>query len=111
MKRFVVVLAVLAAALIAFPAVAGAAGKRPIVYVVVIDGLDGDRYEVDRTPFMFGLLEGQGGRAAYYPQSESVLPAETNPNHTAMMSGSPPGRSGIPSNQFALYAPLPPDAN
>ncbi len=41
-----------------------------------------------------------------YPQSQSVIPAETNPNHTAMMSGAFPGRSGIPANAFALYAPL-----
>ena len=57
--------------------------------VLVIDGLEGNLYDAEHTPFMFSLLEGQGGRAAYYPQSESVLPAETNPNHTAMMSGSP----------------------
>ena len=93
------------AALVAFPASAGAA-KRPIVYVIVIDGLERSLFGAEHTPFMFGLLERQGGRATYYPQSESVLPAETNPNHTAMMSGSPPGQSGIPSNQFALYAPL-----
>ena len=35
-----------------------------------------------------------------------MIPAETNPNHTAMMSGAYPGSSGIPANAFALYAPL-----
>ena len=106
MKRLLVCLCALAGLLAVLPATAAAAAKRPIVYVVVIDGLDGDLFDSSQTPFMFGMLEGEGGRATFYPQSSSVLPSETNPNHTAMMSGSPPGRSGIPSNQFALYAPL-----
>ena len=106
MKRLAVILALLAAACAALPATVAAAAKRPIVYVIVIDGLDGDRVDAEAAPFMTSLINREGGRATYYPQSLSVLPAETNPNHTAMMSGSPPGQSGIPSNQFAIYAPL-----
>ena len=105
MRRIVVFCALIAGALLALPAAAGAA-KRPIVYVIVIDGLDGDRVNSDTAPFISAVLDKQGGRGTYYPQSQSVLPSETNPNHTAMMSGSPPGQSGIPSNQFAIYAPL-----
>ena len=89
----------------AFPASAASAA-RPIVYVIVIDGLDGDRVEMGGAPFISSLLNGQGGRGTYFPQSRSVLPSETNPNHTAMMSGAPPGSSGVPSNQFGIYAPL-----
>ena len=105
MRRLVLCACLLAAAVAVFPT-AAMAGKRPIVYVVVIDGLDGDRVDMGGTPFISSLLNGQGGRGTYFPQSRSVLPSETNPNHTAMMSGSPPGQSGVPSNQFAIYAPL-----
>src|SRR3712207_5092160 len=105
MRRRAALCCLIVAALAALPAGASAA-KRPIVYVVVIDGLDGDRVEAGGAPFISAVLGGNGGRGTYFPGSRSVLPSETNPNHTAMMSGAPPGSSGIPSNQFALYAPL-----
>jgi hypothetical protein len=85
---------------------AAAAKQRPLVYVVVLDGLDGDRVEQGRAPFISSLLAGDGASATYFPESSSVLPAETNPNHVAMMTGAYPDRSGIPANTFALYAPL-----
>jgi Type I phosphodiesterase / nucleotide pyrophosphatase len=85
---------------------ADAAPKPPLVYVVVIDGLDGDSVESGQAPFISSLLAGEGGRGSYFPRSSSVLPAETNPNHTAMMTGAFPGSSGIAANAFALYAPL-----
>ncbi len=87
------------------PAAASAA-QRPIVYAVVLDGLDGDRVEQGGAPFISSLLAGEGGRGTYFPRSSSVIPAETNPNHTAMMSGAYPGSSGVAANAFALYAPL-----
>ena len=90
----------------AVPASAMAARERPLVYVVVLDGLDGDTVEAGGAPFISSLLAGQDANATYFPGSSSVIPAETNPNHTAMMSGAYPGRSGIPANAFALYAPL-----
>lgn len=83
-----------------------ASAKKPIVYVVVIDGLDGDSVEAEKAPFISSLLEGVGSNGTYFPQSSSVIPAETNPNHTAMMTGALPGKSGIPANTFAIYAPL-----
>lgn len=79
------------------------AEPRPIVYMVVIDGLDGDRIDGGRAPFIASLLE---GNATYYRESRSVMPAETNPNHTAMVTGAYSGQSGIAGNQFAMYAPL-----
>jgi hypothetical protein len=85
---------------------AGEAAAKPIVYVVVIDGLDGDTVEAGGAPFIDGLFEGQEGRGTYFPNSRSVIPAETNPNHTAMMTGALPGKSGIAANAFAIYAPL-----
>ena len=94
-----------ALAVCALPAAASAA-ERPLVYVVVLDALDGDRVEGGGAPFISSLLAGDDAHATYFPNSSSVIPAETNPNHTAMMSGAYPGRSGIPANAFALYAPL-----
>jgi predicted AlkP superfamily pyrophosphatase or phosphodiesterase len=90
------------------PAAAATTGasERPLVYVVVLDGLERDRVEQGKAPFISSLLAGEGANATYFPNSRSVMPAETNPNHIAMMSGAFPGRSGNPSNAFALYAPL-----
>lgn len=105
-RRIRVFTVVAALALALLPAAASAAAERPLVYVVVLDGLDGDRVEAGGAPFISSLLAGEAGNATYFPQSSSVIPAETNPNHVAMMSGAYPGRSGIPANTFALYAPL-----
>ena len=80
--------------------------ERPIVYAVVIDGLDGDRVDEGKAPFIKTLLDGRGARATYFQESRSILIAETNPNHLAMMSGAYGDESGIPGNAFALYSPL-----
>ncbi len=82
------------------------AAERPIVYAIVLDGLDGDAVDASTAPFLTALLSGEGGRATYYPESRSVMIAETNPNHTAMMTGAYGEDSGIPGNAFALYSPL-----
>lgn len=102
--------ALLAAASLATPAaatapgVAGraavAAGEPPLVYVIVLDGLDGDLYDAGRLPFLKGLV---GNRGTYYQESRAIMVAETNPNHTAMISGAYADSSGIPGNDFALY--------
>ncbi|HKP20624.1 MAG TPA: alkaline phosphatase family protein, partial [Thermoleophilaceae bacterium] len=82
---------------------AQAAKPRPLVYAVVIDGLDGDKVDEGKAPFISSLL---GGRATYYRESRSVMIAETNPNHVAMLTGAYGNASGFPGNAFALYAPL-----
>ena len=82
---------------------AHAAVQRPIVYAVVIDGLDGDKVDEGKAPFISSLL---GGHATYYRESRSIMVAETNPNHTAMMTGAYGNASGFPGNAFAIYAPL-----
>ena len=104
MGRWSPVILIVVAALLA-PVTAEAA-ERPIVYVISLDGLDGDRVNQGSAPFLSGLLTGGGGRATSYPESRSVMIAETNPNHTAMMTGAYGGASGIPGNAFAIYAPL-----
>jgi Type I phosphodiesterase / nucleotide pyrophosphatase len=91
------------AVLLALGAPAAVAAERPVVYVVVIDGLDGDRVDQGRAPFISSLLADSG---TYYQESRSVMIAETNPNHVAMMTGAYGGSSGIPGNAFAVYAPL-----
>lgn len=89
-----------------FPALATAqASERPLVYVFVLDGLDGDRVDSGRAPFIASLLRGEdGARSTYYPESRSVMIAETNPNHVAMATGAYGDKSGIPGNSFAIYS-------
>lgn len=95
------VLAVAAAA----PA-AAALAERPLVYVVVVDGLDGDRVDAGRAPFVSSLLQGSDAHATYYRESRAVMASETNPNHVAMATGAYGGDSGIPANAFAVYHPI-----
>ncbi len=47
-------------ALLAMAVPAQAATPRPIVYTVVIDGLDGDRVDAGKAPFISSLLAGRG---------------------------------------------------
>jgi predicted AlkP superfamily pyrophosphatase or phosphodiesterase len=78
----------------------------PLVYVFSVDGLDGDRVDQGRAPFLSRLLLGQeDNRATYYRESRSVMVAETNPNHAAMATGAFGESSGIPGNAFAVYGP------
>ena len=104
MFRKTALLTGLALVLMAVPAEAKT--PRPIVYTVVIDGLDGDRVDAGRAPFISSLLAGQDARATYYRESRSIMVAETNPNHTAMITGAYADRSGIPGNSFAVYSKL-----
>lgn len=84
-----------------------ASAERPIVYAVVVDGLDGDAVDAGEAPFIGSLIDGAAGaNVQYYEESRSVMVAETNPNHTAMMTGAYTNRSGIAGNSFALYAEL-----
>jgi arylsulfatase A-like enzyme len=104
--RYAAIVLALVALGVALPAGAHAATPRPIVYVVVVDGMDGDRVDDGKAPFISSLLAGQNARAAYYRESRSVMVAETNPNHAAMMTGAYPSRSGVYANGFAVYHPV-----
>ncbi len=108
--RLLLSAAVLAA--LVLPAAAGAQGapadvtSKPLVYVFVLDGLDGDRVDQGRAPFLSSLLAGQNGaRSTYYRESRAIMVAETNPNHTAMATGAYGNSSGVPGNSFAVYSP------
>lgn len=79
------------------------------VYAFVLDGLDGDALSEGSAPFISSLIRGEkGASTTYYPDSRSVMVAETNPNHTAMITGAYPESSGIVGNEFAVYGE-PPD--
>lgn len=101
-------LAATVAVLLACAAVpAAAAAERPLVYVVSIDGLDGDRVDDGKAPYISSLLAGQqGARATYYQESRALLIAETNPNHVAMVTGAYIDRSGTAGNGYGVYFPV-----
>lgn len=90
---------------LALPA-AATARERPLVYAVVIDGLDGDNIARGDAPFIRSLISGEDSSAQFYRESRSVMVAETNPNHIAMMTGAYTSNSGIAGNSFALYSDL-----
>lgn len=93
------------ALLLLAPAAASAQSfaENPLVYVFVVDGLDGDRVDQGRAPYISRLLAGsEGARSTYYRESRSIMVAETNPNHAAMATGAYADRSGIPGNAFAI---------
>ncbi|HQR80898.1 MAG TPA: alkaline phosphatase family protein, partial [Actinomycetota bacterium] len=101
MKRILLPLTGAAVALGAFAAPAQAAtNDKPLVYIFVVDALDGDQYDQGRLPFVKGLVDKRG---TYYQESRAIMIAETNPNHTAMITGAYADTSGIPGNDFALY--------
>ena len=99
----------LLAALLAFAPAAEAANpkskraKRTFVYVLVVDGLDRDAVVGEgRAPFLSSLIDdGPGGHGVFYRNSRSVMVAETNPNHSSMITGAFPERHGIVGNAFA----------
>ena len=97
-----ILLALFGLAVLAAPA--RAAEPAPLVYVVVIDALDGDAVDQGNAPFIASLLRGDdGSRATYYRESRSIMVAETNPNHVAMATGAYGEVSGIPGNAFAVH--------
>jgi predicted AlkP superfamily pyrophosphatase or phosphodiesterase len=72
---------------------------KPLVYVFSLDAQDGDRaIDQGRAPFLGRLVRGEeGARATYYRESRGIMVSETNPNHTAMVTGAYGERSGIPA--------------
>jgi hypothetical protein len=65
-------------------------------YVVVIDGLRPHEVNKDLMPNLTALRQ----EATWYQQARAVFPAETLPNHAAMMTGVTGKRSGIVGNYF-----------
>ena len=77
----------------ASPAVADTESLR--VYVLVTDGLDPEEV----TPELMPNLAELKGQSTWYDDARAVFPAETLPNHAAMMTGVLPARNGIVANQ------------
>lgn len=102
-------LLILLAAALAAPASSAAQATDPggpLVYVFVLDALDGDRVDAGVAPYLQSLVRGeQGARTTYFRESRSIMIAETNPNHVAMATGAYGSTSGIPGNSFAVYGP------
>jgi len=71
---------------------AAATGRR--VYVLVVDGCRPDEIDPTLTPRLYALREG----GTHYPNARSLPVTETIPNHTMMMSGMRPDRTGVPAN-------------
>jgi hypothetical protein len=106
-KRLDVLIAVAAVgAFCLLAAPAAHAVPRPLVYVLVIDGIGGNQVDAGKAPFIASLLRGDGARATYYRESRAIMPALTNPNHTAMMSGAYSDVNGTPGDGFAIYGNL-----
>ncbi|MGH2807971.1 MAG: alkaline phosphatase family protein [Actinomycetota bacterium] len=66
------------------------------VYVVVLDGLAPHEVDPTLTPNLSALRD----EGTWYEAARAVLPAETLPNHAAMMTGVLPERSGIVANDY-----------
>jgi hypothetical protein len=109
MKRLAAAITALAALVACAPASAQQpvdSGSGPLVYVFVLDGLEGDHVDQGKAPYLASLLAGQEeARATLFKESRSIMVAETNPNHTAMATGDYADRSGIAGNTFAVYGP------
>ena len=69
------------------------------VHVIVVDGMRPDELRSELTPTLTGLAAG----GIHYPDASAITIAETLPNHTAMMTGVLPARSGVPAN--SVYDP------
>ncbi|WP_007027662.1 alkaline phosphatase family protein, partial [Saccharomonospora iraqiensis] len=76
---------------------AGRAGPR--VYVLVVDGLRPDEITALSTPTLHRLR----ADGTDFPAARSLPVMETLPNHTMMMSGMRPDRTGVPAN--SVYDP------
>lgn len=75
------------------------AGIGPVrVFVVVLDGFQPEDVTPTLTPTLWALRE--GGEARVYTNALSNMMSETNPNHTAMMTGTYGDTHGIFANEF-----------
>ena len=83
---------VLSAAAGAPAARATAGGLR--VYVLVVDGCRPEEISPARTPRLAALKQ----QGTWYPAARSLPVMETIPNHTMMMTGVRPDRTGVPGN-------------
>lgn len=72
----------------------GAVAARRRVYVLVVDGCRPDEVTPALTPRLTALRE----EGMWFPNARSLPVMETIPNHTMMMAGMRPDRTGVPAN-------------
>ncbi|GAA1920817.1 hypothetical protein GCM10009737_22960 [Nocardioides lentus] len=87
--------AVAAGALAGAGGAAAAAARDRRAYVLVLDGCRPDEIDSGLMPTVRALRD--AGRR--YPRARGLPILETIPNHTMMMTGVRPDRSGVPANQ------------
>lgn len=68
------------------------------VIVLVVDGLQPESVTPTLTPTLWSLIH--TGQARQYTRAEGVMVSETNPNHTAMITGAYGDANGIVANFF-----------
>ncbi|MBI2170135.1 MAG: alkaline phosphatase family protein [Actinobacteria bacterium] len=66
------------------------------VYAVVVDGLNSDEI----TPVLMPRLSALRASGTEYAAAQATHVAETLPNHTAMVTGVPADRHGVPANEI-----------
>ncbi len=78
------------------PTASAAVVRKKRMYVVVVDGCRPDEITAAQTPQMHALRS----RGMHFPNARSLPVMETIPNHTMMMTGVRPDRSGVPANSI-----------
>ncbi len=69
------------------------------MHVIVVEACGRTSCDRSSPPTLTGLAAG----GIHYPDASAITIAETLPNHTAMMTGVLPARSGVPAN--SVYDP------
>jgi len=78
------------------PTASAALVRKKRVYVVVVDGCRPDEITLTQTPQLHALRS----QGMHFPNARSLPIMETIPNHTMMMTGVRPDRSGVPANSI-----------
>jgi Type I phosphodiesterase / nucleotide pyrophosphatase len=77
-----------------------AAAERPHVYLVVVDGLDARFVTRERMPRLFATIARDAPRSSYFPAAHAAMPARTDTNHAALLTGTQTDAHGITGNDF-----------
>ena len=78
------------------PAAAARRRTRKRAYVLVTDGCIPSEIDSGLTPRLMALRDG----GLHFPRASSMPIMETIPNHTMMMTGQRPDRTGVPANSI-----------
>ena len=78
------------------PIASATVARKKRVYVVVVDGCRPDEITLAQTPQLHALRS----RGMHFPNARSLPVMETIPNHTMMMTGVRPDRTGVPANSI-----------